>query len=218
MKKVLLGLVGLIFSTQAFAQQIIRTTTIQPSHNSGDDLGAYSVEVKLEKTQSGSGVLDSSEYIETVADEPCNMTPVYYCSNRVDINQDVTITYTLKDQNGNAVARKTKNSSIIATHSAEVEKDTKCVSPFPQKGNIAVYHIADFVDFQLNKDSVLSVGAAFDGSIERDQNNFIFTANEKSLKELRWFFNSKDFSRRGNAQLIDPANPPVHEEVDWDNY
>lgn len=199
-KIIIPSLLTMAFSVAGFSQTILRTAEISLNNSK------YSVEVQIEKNQKGAGVT-SQVKLASYGDAEIPGHGFYACEETLTIQGDVKMTYTLKNASGQTVARQTVAPALTARASKSADANSVCTTQFPSRVGADFSKADQFVNFKT-AEGVLSVSANFSAYVISDE-SFDVSVNEASLVQLRTFLNNTNGK---NAQLIDPANPPVEED------
>jgi hypothetical protein len=206
-KIIIPSLLTMAFSVAGFSQTIMRTAEINLNNSPATSLGTYTIEVQIEKNQQGAGI-DSKVELATYGDADIPGHGFYACEETLTIQGDVKMTYTLKNAAGKAIGRQTVAPTLTARASKKADADSVCKAQFPSRVEANFFKADEFVNFKT-ADGILSVSARFTADVVSDE-SFNVSVNEASLVQLRTFLNN---SNGKNAQLIDPANPPVEEDA-----
>jgi hypothetical protein len=201
-KNIIPSLLTMAFAVTGFSQTILRTAEITLNNSK------YSVEVQIEKNQQGAGITSIVE-LASYGDPEISDHGFYACEETLTIQGDVKMTYTLKNAAGKTIGRQTVAPLLRARASQSADANSVCQNQFPTRVEANFSKADEFVNFKT-ADGLLSVSANFSAYVVSDE-SFDVSVNEASLDQLRTFLNNTNGK---NAQLIDPANPPVEEEDD----
>ncbi len=204
-KIILSSFLTMTFTVAGFSQTILRTASVNLNNSPATSLGKYSVEVQIEKNQSGTGIT-STVSLQEYGDADIPDHGFYECEDRLSIQGDVKMTYILKDAAGQIVGRQTTTPELSARATQSADGHSVCKAQFPSHVEVSFSKIDDFVDFKI-AEGILSVSANFTAFVVGEK-SFTASVNENSLIQLRTFLNNTDGK---NAPLIDPAQPPVEE-------
>ena len=194
------SLLTLVFSSAGLTQTILRSAQIALNN------AKYSVEVQIDKNQSGAGI-ESKVALASYGDPEIPSHGFYACEETLTIQGDVKMTYTLKNASGQVISRQTVAPALRARKSQTADADSVCPSLFPTRVGAEFSKADEFVNFKT-AEGVLSVSAQFSAYVISDE-SFTASVNENSLVQLRTFLNN---TNGRNFPLIDLSNPPVQEE------
>jgi hypothetical protein len=194
-------LFGLCFTLPSLANPIVRTASFSFREAS------YKVEVSVEKDVVGAmmNAIPVLRAQDTPDDGPSVCSTYSHYSGTV-------IVYNVKDASDKIIATQTQYPELthISRQSAPLA-DGSCEISEPI-GQVGFFHADEYVTFKLGKNT-LSVSAPFLGTMNvMGDGAMSGSVDEKSLTELRFFFNQDG----GAGRLIDPANPPSDEGFDPD--